>query len=162
MISGIAAATTTLVLLSVVTKTLVNPVESLSAALTFTKSIFTTVLTGLHVIPAGDLEVASPTFVILSIVSTGVAALGVALGYRVYDEIVSHYQAISIPVYREKTFELIKDKYEFPELINNLENLKYLLAGILFIQILSMIRNEINIYNDNNPSYSSKILIEDK
>jgi len=171
VIQGIAMVTTGLVGLALVTQTILHPIESLTAALDFTKSIFTTVLTGLHVIElpqeGAAAVVASPTMVVLSIISVGVAAIGVALAHKVFERFFSHYEPTQIPIPETKSipFDLINNKYEFIELTT----VKYLLVAIvfilgamLFIQIVPLIRNEINIYNDNNPSYSSKILIEDK
>jgi hypothetical protein len=155
IIYGVASATTALLLGAITLHFITHPQDTLISVLQFTKKTFTTILTNLHVIQ-NENDLASPTVVILTIISVGIASIGAAIGFKIYEKYISHSGLIYTPESTGNNLGLLTNKHEFTELINNLEYLKYLLTAILLIQIISMVRNEINIYSENNQVNSEK------
>jgi hypothetical protein len=181
VVKGVVAATTILVIASAGIKVLSDPGATMGFVSQVIKGTFTQVLQGLGIITQQD-QTTSPT---VAMVFIGAVAFG-SISFALAQKFFSHYapirsvipQAIpesnaaipesNIPTLKkEDILELIKDNNSLPELINNVTYLQYLLltlviilATMLYIQIVPLIRDEINKYRDNAPM-TSKIALED-
>jgi hypothetical protein len=86
---------------------------------------------------------------------------------KLYERFLSQYEPSHIPIPETKSipFDIVNYNEEFLELAS----LKYMLIAIvlilgtmLFIQIVPLIRDEINLYKDNKPSFSTKTIEANK